>query len=86
MYEIEDVELKPGQSVMAVMDETGDTKVFWNQDNQDEVDNARETFDRMKAKGYTAFRLGKKDEQGEVMKTFDPKAERITFAPPMQGG
>lgn len=88
MDEIENQELKPGQSVMAIMDETGDTKIFWNRDNKDEVENAREQFDRMLEKGYTAFRLAGKnnDEQGAVLKKFDPRAERIVFSPPMQGG
>lgn len=85
--QIENEKLEPGQSIMAVMDRTGDTKIIWSRDNADEVANARRTFDDLTKKGYTAFRVeGKDGRQGEKMTTFDPEAERIIFAPRMQGG
>lgn len=76
-----------GKHYMAIQDETGDTKILWSKDNEDEVDNARRTFNDMKKKGYTAFSVvGKKGEQGEQMRDFDPDAERIIFTKPAQGG
>ena len=45
--------------VMAELNHEGDTKVTWDADNKDEVANARATFDKLKAKGFTAFRAGK---------------------------
>lgn len=76
-----------GKHYMAITDHTGDTKVMWSKDNPDEVDNAKATFDRMKGKGYSAFRVeGKKGEQGQQMNTFDPEAERIIFVKQMIGG
>jgi hypothetical protein len=76
-----------GKHWMAITDETGDTKVMWSRDNEDEVANARRTFKDMVAKGYTAFRVtGKNGEPGEQMKEFDANAERIIFTRPQAGG
>lgn len=85
--QVEETKLNPGQSIMAIMDRTGDTKLIWNRDNPDEVENARRTFKDLTKKGYTAFRVeGKDGKQGEKMNDFDPDAERIILAPRMQGG
>lgn len=76
-----------GKHYMAITDATGDTKILWSKDNQDEIDNAKRTFDDMKKKGYQAFSVvGKKGEQGEQMRTFDEDAERIIFTKQMAGG
>ncbi len=84
---IEEMKLQPGQGVMAVMDQTGDTKLIWNRDNADEVENARRTFKDLVKKGYTAFHVkGKEGAAGEKMNDFDPDAERIILSPKMQGG
>lgn len=72
---------------MAVMDGTGDTKIIWSKDNQDEIDAAKATFDALVAKGYAAFSVkGKSGEQGDQIKKFDPLAERIILVPQMAGG
>ncbi len=76
-----------GKHWMAITNETGDTKVLWSKDNEDEVENARRTFKDMRKKGYTAFRVtGKNGEPGEQMNEFDPDAERIIFTKPQAGG
>ena len=65
----------------------GDTKVIWDSSNDDEVAAARSTFDRLIAKGYTAFRAeGKNGEKGEKITKFDPNAERMILVPRIQGG
>jgi hypothetical protein len=71
---------------MAVMDETGDTKLIWEEDNQAEVDAAKEMFNSLKKKGYLAYSVDRKGEKGEVMTKFDPSAEKIIMSPPLQGG
>ena len=72
---------------MAIMGKEGDTKIIWDQNNNDEVENAKATFDRLKGKGYLAFKvIGKEGDRGEQMQDFDPKAERIIFAPQLRGG
>lgn len=70
----------------AVMDHTGDTKIIWSRDNEDEVDNARRSFRDLKAKGYAAFKVDKKGDKADLIHEFDPKVERIIFVPPMVGG
>jgi hypothetical protein len=76
-----------GKHYMAITDESGDTKIMWSKDNEDEVENARRTFNDMKKKGYTAFRVeGKKGDTGEQMRDFDPAAERIIFIKQQAGG
>jgi hypothetical protein len=76
-----------GKHYMAIQDETGDTKIIWSKDNEDEVENARRTFKDMLKKGYKAFHVvGKNGETGEQMREFDPDAERIIFLKQMRGG
>jgi hypothetical protein len=71
---------------MSMMDESGDTKATWDSDKPGEVEAARATFDTLKAKGYTAFRVTSKGGNGEEMKTFDPAAEAVIMVPRMAGG
>lgn len=72
---------------MSVMDGTGDTKSTWDSDKPEEVEEARRTFDNLKAKGYSAFRVTARDgSKGEEMKTFDPEAEAVIMVPRMVGG
>lgn len=71
---------------MAVMDRTGDTKIIWNSDNQDEVDNARRSFNDLKEKGYLAFHVKDGGDKGKAITKFDPDAERLILTPPISGG
>ena len=73
-------------STLEIMDRTGDTKLIWSADQQAEVDAAKTTFDSLKAKGYVAYSVGTDGSTGEVIKSFDPNAERIIMRPAMQGG
>lgn len=69
------------------MDDTGDTKIMWSKDNQDEIDNAKRTFDDLRKKGFTAYSVkGKNGEKNEIIRDFDPDSEKIIMAPQMQGG
>lgn len=71
---------------LIILDHTGDTKIVWDSDSQAEKDHARDTFDRFKAKGYMAYKVDRKGEKGEVMRTFDPDAEKMILAPATVGG
>lgn len=73
-------------SELVILDQTGDTKVMWSKDNQDEVDAAKETFSRLKKKGYWAYAVKKNGDKGEVVQDFDPDAEKLIMAPRMVGG
>lgn len=71
---------------LIVLDQTGDTKIIWDSDKAEEVDQARETFNKLKKKGYMAYKVNKKGEQGEVIREFDPDAEKMILAPQTVGG
>lgn len=67
-------------------DATGDVKKSWNRNNPDEVEDARRSFNALKAKGFSAFRVDAAGVQNGVMREFDPDAERIVLIPPVIGG
>lgn len=71
---------------LRVMDRQGDTRVMWDPSNNDEVAAARNTFDELKGKGHLAYKVDRKGEPGEVIRSFDPQAGKIIMAPPMAGG
>jgi hypothetical protein len=71
---------------LAVMDRTGDTKIIWDKDKPDEVETAKDTFKKLKGKGYLAYSVKEKGAKGEVIHEFDPDAEKIILAPQMRGG
>lgn len=72
---------------LAILDRTGDVKQIWDKDNADEVAAAKETFDKLRKKGYLAYAVkGAKGEKGTQLHEFDPAAERIILAPALVGG
>jgi hypothetical protein len=71
---------------MRIIDQTGDTKLIWDSQNKDEVENARETFNRLRGKGHIAYSVKKNGNQGKVITEFDPDAEKIILTPRMVGG
>jgi len=68
------------------VDLTGDSKVFWDKNNEAEVAAARASFETLTRKGYRAFRLGADGSTGEQIREFDENAERILMLPQMRGG
>lgn len=76
-----------GKCAMAVMGREGDTKHIWDRNNPVEVEAARSLFKKLTEGGYAAFSVvGKNGDKGEHIRTFDPNAERIIFAPALVGG
>lgn len=71
---------------LAMLDQTGDTKLMWNRGNQVEVDAAKEMFKRLKKKNYIAYKVKKNGDAGEIIHSFDPNLERIIMMPPIVGG
>jgi len=71
---------------LSVLDRTGDTKIIWDSAQQAEVDAAEAMFDSLKKKGYAAFLVTKKGDKDELIKKFDPKAEKIIMVPQLVGG
>ncbi len=71
---------------LAVIDSTGDTKVIWDKDNEDEVEAAEEQFDTLISKGFMAYAVTKSGEAGKKIKKFLAKAGKIIMVPPISGG
>lgn len=71
---------------MALLDGTGDTKVIWDPKNADEVEAAEMQFNALKKKGFIAYTVNKKGDKGEIIRKFDPDAEKIILSPPLAGG
>jgi hypothetical protein len=83
-----DTPTNPGRGVLIVPKwDEGDFRSEWDHKNSDQTEAARKQFIDLKAKGYKAFRIDpKSSEKGEVLKEFDPKAEKIIMVPPFAGG
>ena len=65
----------------------GHAKHEWDKSKPHEVESARKVFADYKAKGYAAYRIDPKSgDKGDVIKEFDPAAERIILTPPFAGG
>ena len=72
---------------MRIMDpEKGDIRENWDSNKPEEVQHARETYEKLTKKNYVAFRVKKNGEKGEKMSKFDPDAELVIFAPMLAGG
>lgn len=64
----------------------GDTKLIWNADNNDEVTNARRTFNELRTKGFTAFSVKPGGDKGGQITEFDAEEESIIMVPRIAGG
>ena len=71
---------------MSVLGADGDTKIIWDPDNEDEVENAEEQFDRLRDKGFSAFSVEKRGKKGKQIREFDPDAGKIIMVPGAAGG
>ena len=72
--------------VLCCMDETGDTRMQWDKSNPAEVAKAETRFNELRKKGYMAYTVNSKGDQGTVIDKFDPSAERIIMHSQMIGG
>jgi len=81
-------QIPEGHGLMSMLTpKHGDLRVMWDRGNYEETAAARATFDRMVGEGHIAYRAeGKKGDRGEVMRNFDPAAERIIMVKQNQGG
>lgn len=75
------------KGMMAVLDETGDTRVEWDPDDKDEVKAAREQFDQlMEIDGMKAYRIAKDGGKGIEITRFVKSASKILLVPQIAGG
>lgn len=72
--------------VLEAMDLTGDSKVHWDKGKPEEVAAAKASFDVLQKKGYAAYKLNRDGTEGDLIREFDPSAERIIMRPAMAGG
>jgi hypothetical protein len=72
-------------NAIGVMGEDGDTKHLWDPKKPKEIAEAKQLYATLTKAGYRAFHMVKSGK-GEQMKDFDPKAKRMLFVPPFQGG
>ena len=68
-----------------VMDQTGDTRLYFNADDTEALSKAEERFKLLTAFGFTA---AVRDAAGKatVTRSFDPTAEETLFFPRLVGG
>lgn len=64
----------------------GDTKIIFDPDNKDEVDAAREQFDSLLKRGFTAYTVGKDHKTNEKVTKFKKKEGKYILVPPVSGG
>lgn len=75
------------QHFFQVMDQkAGDYKIIWNRHKDDEVKQARQSFDNLKKKGYSAYSVSDDGEKKDKITEFDENAERIIMVPPVRAG
>jgi len=71
----------------ANMRRSGDTKVIWDPENDDEVDAAEAQFDVLIDKGFKAYKVDKKgDKTGAAIKKFKPSLSKLIMVPALAGG
>ena|SRR3990167_7831151 len=76
-----------GKGIIAILGGTGDTKIFWNKKNKDEVENARQTFNKLvREKKFAAFSVSKMGRKSKKVTEFDPNIQKLILIPPMAGG
>ena len=64
----------------------GDTKIIFDSNNADEVENARRTFNELTQKGYSAFSVKRDGEKGKRLSEFDAEEEKMILTMPLKGG
>lgn len=64
--------------LLRIPDETGDTRMFWQTEEQQAA--VAFQFEQFSRKGYAAF------VEGRVIKEFDPTAAEITMLKPIAAG
>lgn len=76
------------KSVISAPDKSGDVRHEWSKDNPEEVQIAKEMFEKYVKgeKKYGAYKTGKNGEPGEMIREFDPDAESIILRAQVVGG
>jgi hypothetical protein len=71
---------------MSVMDTSGHKQLKWNMESKEDMTMAKETFDNLIGKGYSAFGSHEKAEAKHSVKEFDPTMKELIMVPRNVGG
>lgn len=73
--------------VIQVLGQEGDSRIMWDRRNKDEIGTAEAAFNEAKKRGMLIYKAeGKDGHQGEQVREFDKKHERLIVVPALQGG
>lgn len=75
-----------GKHVIHELDGSGDVRTVWDPEDEADVEMARNLFKKAMKAGRVAYAVKRNGDKGEVVKEFDPSAEKLIFAPAMAGG
>lgn len=73
-------------SVMKILNETGDERITWTKENGKQAIKAKEQFEKLLGKGYKAFSVDSKGNKKTQITEFDVDAEEIIMIPPTAKG
>lgn len=80
-------EMKSYAHQMHRLDNTGDSRIEWDPDEDNEVEAAEKMFKQnMKIDGMKAYEVGKDGKAGKEIKRFNPNAAKIILVPRIAGG
>lgn len=71
---------------MSILSHNGAEKITWDPKIFDEIIKAREKFQFLLGKGYSAFHIMDTGGEGKKIKSFDSSAEKIIMVPKLGGG
>jgi len=71
---------------LRVMGAEGDVRSTWDVENKDSIQVARDQFNDLTKKGWTAYSVNKDGSKNKKITSFDPKAGAIIMVPKVVGG
>ena len=72
--------------LMNIMDRSGHKELTWDTARLSEVMAAKEAFDTLMKRGYTAFGSKHKTDARHLVREFDPTLEELVVVPKIVGG
>jgi hypothetical protein len=73
-------------NVMKILNDTGDERIIWTKENGKQAKKAKETFEELIKKGYTAYSVGRDGNKKNKITEFDVDAEEIILIPKTSKG
>jgi len=71
---------------LRILDSSGDRRLVWRKESDDEVKEAKKAFREALAKGALAYKVDNDGERSKQIREFDPEAEEIVVMPMVTGG